>query len=353
MNLVLVAVLLLVLPVFAVSECRNGAILFNFGDSNSDTGGYVAGLGANISLPHGRLFPHHLLSGRVCDGRLVVDFLCEYLNISYLSPYLESLESDFKQGADFAIAGATTQAYATNPFTLRVQVLQFLHFRSRSLELIAQGSKDHTDEEGFVNALYAIDIGQNDLYGALVSNFTERINFTVNEIKNAIQTIYDHGGKNFWVHNTGPFGCLPERISTKKDNDEIDPYGCLTTLNKAAKELNSRLSVICDELRSELKNATVVYTDIYSIKYGLIANHTNYGFESPEMVCCGYGRPPYSFNASIRCGAPRSRACPVGSKFISWDGIHYTEAANAIVAAKILSTEYSKPHIKFDYFCSR
>lgn len=64
----------------------------------------------------------------------------EYLNISYLSPYLESLGSDFKHGADFAIAGATTQAYATNPFTLRVQVRQFLHFRSRSLELIAQGA---------------------------------------------------------------------------------------------------------------------------------------------------------------------------------------------------------------------
>lgn len=93
-----------------------------------------------------------------------------------------------------------------------------------------------------------------------------------------MQTIYDHGGKNFWVHNTGPFGCLPERISVKKDSDELDQYGCVTALNDAAKELNSRLSDVCDELRSELtKDATVVYTDTYSIKYGLIANHTDYG----------------------------------------------------------------------------
>lgn len=77
MNLVLLPVLLLVLPVLAVSECRNGPILFNFGDSNSDTGGYMAGLGANISLPNGRLLPNRPSGGRLCDGRLVIDFLCQ------------------------------------------------------------------------------------------------------------------------------------------------------------------------------------------------------------------------------------------------------------------------------------
>ena len=76
------------------------------------------------------------------------------------------------------------------------------------------------------------------------------------------------------------------------------------------------------------------------------------GFESPVMVCCGYGGPPYNFNSSIRCGASRSQACPVGSKYISWDGVHYTEAANAIAASKVLSAGFSKPRVKFSYFCS-
>jgi len=92
-----------------------------------------------------------------------------------------------------------------------------------------------------------------------------------------MQTIYDHGGKNFWVHNTGPFGCLPESISKNKDDSDLDPYGCVMTLNNGAKELNARLSTVCDELNSELENATVVYTDIYSIKYNLIANYSGYG----------------------------------------------------------------------------
>jgi len=77
MNLVLVSVLWFLLPVLVVSECGTGAVLFNFGDSNSDTGGYMAGLGSNFSLPHGRLFPHQP-SGRLCDGRLIIDFLCQF-----------------------------------------------------------------------------------------------------------------------------------------------------------------------------------------------------------------------------------------------------------------------------------
>lgn len=350
-NLFFVAVL--AIPALVFSECRNKPIIFNFGDSNSDTGGAMASLGFNIPLPIGRIFPRQP-SGRFCDGRLIIDFLCENLNMSYLSAYLDALEPDFEHGANFAIAGAATQAYATNPFSLQVQVLQFLLFRSRSLKLhnLGYNSKQLIDEEGFNSALYTFDIGQNDLYGAFASNFTNRTDFVVTEIKKAIQTIYTEGGKNFWVHNTGPFGCLPERLSVQRNDSDLDQHGCLSTLNNGAKILNEKLRVACDELNSSLQNATVVYTDIYSIKYDLIANHSNYGFESPELACCGYGGPPNNFNSSIRCGGKGSQACPVGSKYVSWDGVHYTEAANAFVATKILSREFSKPPLSFDHFCT-
>lgn len=33
-----------------------------------------------------------------------------------------------------------------------------------------------------------------------------------------IQTIYKHGGQNFWVHNTGPLGCLPQKLATATKN---------------------------------------------------------------------------------------------------------------------------------------
>lgn len=48
--------------------------VFNFGDSNSDTGELVAGLGIQLAPPNGRNY-FKTPSGRFCNGRLIVDFL--------------------------------------------------------------------------------------------------------------------------------------------------------------------------------------------------------------------------------------------------------------------------------------
>ncbi|KAF2554763.1 hypothetical protein F2Q68_00013103 [Brassica cretica] len=76
-------------------------------------------------------------------------------------------------------------------------------------------------------------------------------------------------------------------------------------------------------------------------------------FEKPLMACCGYGGPPYNYNVNLTCGHGGSNSCDEGSRFISWDGIHYTETANAIVAMKVLSMQYSTPPTPFRFFCSR
>ena len=65
-------------------------------------------------------------------------FAGESLNTSYLSPYLESLGSDFSHGVNFAVVGSSTLP-KFRPFNLNIQVLQFLRFKSRSLE-IAHGT---------------------------------------------------------------------------------------------------------------------------------------------------------------------------------------------------------------------
>lgn len=54
------------------SKCEFEAI-FNFGDSNSDTGGFWAAFPAQ-SGPFGMTY-FKRPSGRACDGRLILDFL--------------------------------------------------------------------------------------------------------------------------------------------------------------------------------------------------------------------------------------------------------------------------------------
>lgn len=93
-----------------------------------------------------------------------------------------------------------------------------------------------------------------------------------------MQSIYEQGGKNFWVHNTGPLGCLPRSLATyKKHENDYDDYGCIISFNEGSKIFNNKLQLLCEKLRDEIKNITIVYVDVYSIKYDLIANSSTYG----------------------------------------------------------------------------
>ncbi|XP_055815144.1 GDSL esterase/lipase LIP-4-like [Solanum dulcamara] len=336
-----------------VCECSRNMVIFNFGDSNSDTGGYPAAHGIRFGFPDGRTF-FHQPSDRLCDGRLILDFLCESLNMSYLTPYLESVRPNFKNGVNFAIGGASTLPKNVL-FSLSTQVLQFVRF----LQLQSKGLEELVKKEDLKKAVYMIDIGQNDLAGAFTylsqaSQVIEKIPSFISEIQDAILSIYKHGGKNFWIHNTGPLGCLPQKVATRNasNSNDVDDYGCVKSMNEAAEAFNNQLHALCEQLRLQMKDTTIVYVDMYAIKYDLIANSSVYGIQNPLMVCCGYGGPPYNYNSNITCRQSGCTLCEESSGYVSWDGVHYTEFANSIVASKILSTNYSTPPLDLYHFCT-
>lgn len=93
-----------------------------------------------------------------------------------------------------------------------------------------------------------------------------------------MQEIYDEGGRNFWVHNTGPLGCLPQKLALHKNvSNNLDSFGCISSYNDAAKLFNEGLRQACIELRLDMKDARIVYVDVYAIKLDIIANSTKYG----------------------------------------------------------------------------
>lgn len=329
------------------------AVVFVFGDSNSDTGGLASGLGFPINLPNGRTF-FRRSTGRLSDGRLVIDLLCQSLNATLLVPYLDALSgTSFTNGANFAVVGSSTLPKYV-PFSLNIQVMQFRHFKARSLELVTAGGRNLINDEGFRNALYLIDIGQNDVADSFAKNLSyaqviRKIPAFITEIENAVKSLYNEGARKFWVHNTGPLGCLPKLLALAQKKD-LDSFGCLSGYNSAARLFNEALLHSTQKLRSELKDATLVYVDIYAIKHDLITNAVKYGFSNPFMVCCGYGGPPYNFDARVTCGQPGYQVCDEGSRYVSWDGIHHTEAANTFIVSKILSMAYSTPRTPFDFF---
>ncbi|KAL3500596.1 hypothetical protein ACH5RR_039689 [Cinchona calisaya] len=348
---------------FSSSLGFNYPAVFNFGDSNSDTGGYFAGLGHTCRPPNGQTY-FKKPSYRFCDGRLIIDFLMDAMGLPYLNPYLDSTGTPtFQKGCDFAVAGSTilksTSAHVISPFPFGVQVDQFIRFKNRVLDLQSQGmtpDKYIPAEEVFRKGLYTFDIGQNDLASAFYSETYDGVVASIPTILEAfeggIKKLYDNGARNFWIHNTGPLGCLGQNIEHfGTDPSKIDELGCVITHNQVSKLLNLQLYALYKKLQSNYTDANVTHVDIFSIKSDLIANYSKYGFEQPIMACCGYGGPPVNFDNRTFCGytsvvngaSVAVKACSDSTKYVNWDGIHYTEAANHFVVSQILTGKYSDP----------
>ncbi|BAF17399.2 Os05g0401000 [Oryza sativa Japonica Group] len=120
----------------------NYPAVFNFGDSNSDTGGRVAAGFESIAPPYGSTF-FGSPSGRFCDGRLIIDFLMDAMDMPFLNAYLDSVGApNLRAGVNFAQAGCSiTPATATSvsPFSFGLQIKQFFAFKDKVTKLLSKG----------------------------------------------------------------------------------------------------------------------------------------------------------------------------------------------------------------------
>ncbi|KAH9688708.1 kinesin-like protein KIN-1 [Citrus sinensis] len=296
----------------------------------ANTGELAAGLGFTLDPVYGRTH-FKASSGRFCDGRLIVDFLMDAMKLPFLNAYLDSIGMpSFQKGCNFAAAGSTIhQATPTSvcPFSFDIQVNQFLHFKARVVDLLAKGKrldKYIPAVDYFSKGLYTFDIGQNDLAGAFYSKTIDQVLASIpkilEEFETGLRRLYDEGARNFWIHNTGPLGCLAQNVAKfGTEPSMLDELGCVSGHNQAAKLFNLQLHALC--------------------------------FDQPIMACCGVGGAPLNYNSGISCGQTKvingtsvtAKACSDSSEYVNWDGIHYTEAANQYVSTQILTGKYSDP----------
>lgn len=331
------------------SSCQFPAI-YNFGDSNSDTGAVSAVFGP-VLPPNGMTY-FHKPSGRYSDGRLIIDFIAERLGLPFLSAYLDSIGTNFRHGANFAASGCTIQPADSlmlnrtfNPLTLDIQLMQFEQFKKRSSDLyLEEKSSDVKDRlprpEDFTRALYAFDIGQNDLHAGIISMKEEQVKTyiptIVNEFASALEKLYQGGARTFWIHNTGPIGCLPFFVKNYPPSVEnTDQVGCVKSYNELAQEFNKQLQDKVSQLGRQLQETSFVYVDVYSVKYSLISEANKHGFTDPLGQCIAQ-------NGSI---------CTNPLEYISWDGVHYTETANKWVVNRLQDGSVCAPKIPLTKAC--
>ncbi|PWA98089.1 SGNH hydrolase-type esterase domain-containing protein [Artemisia annua] len=334
------------------SSCQFPAI-YNFGDSNSDTGAVSAAFGPLVA-PHGMTY-FHKPSGRYSDGRLIIDFFAEKLGFPYLSAYLDSIGTNFRHGANFAASGCTIQpadALTLNntfdPLTLDVQLSQFEQFKQRSLdvynEVTSSEIKDRLPRyEDYSRALYTFDIGQNDLHAGIIYMKEDQaktyIPTMISEFASVVEKLYQGGARTFWIHNTGPIGCIPFFVKNYPPSpDNKDQIGCVKSYNGLAQEFNKQLKDKVSQLGTQLQEASFVYVDIYSVKYSLISEANKHGFTDPLGQCLGQD-------------GDDNKPCANPSEYISWDGIHYTEAANKWIANNLQNGYASSPKVPLTEAC--
>ncbi|KAL8229103.1 hypothetical protein R6Q57_014003 [Mikania cordata] len=345
--------------------------IYNFGDSNSDTGGIAAAF-YPPGPPSGETFFKRPV-GRASDGRLIIDFIAEKLGLPYLSAYLDSIKANYTHGASFATGGATIMrvneswfAHDVSPFSLDIQVEQFSQFKDRTTYLYNQAKDEFQRSnlprpDDFTKAIYTIDIGQNDLAYVFRTMSVQAgrtlIPNIIDQFAASIRQLYEKGARAFWIHNTGPIGCLPV-IHAKIVNPQrgyLDEIGCVDGQNALANEFNEKLKAKVVQLRLDLRKAILTYVDMYSAKYQLMQDANNLGFKDRFTICCGY----HDQDEDIYCGNKGkingsemfAGSCNDPTKVISWDGVHYTDAANRWITSQVTYGLLSDPPLSIIENC--
>ncbi|XWS69095.1 hypothetical protein CRYUN_Cryun04dG0149900 [Craigia yunnanensis] len=157
------------------SGCDFPAI-FNFGDSNSDTGGKYAAF-HRIPEPNGDTF-FQTPTGRYCDGKVIIDFIVEKLGLPYLSAYQDSIDTKIfdmelillREGLQFSHWMPECLSKGLAPFLLTYSFCRLNGVNSNIKSKLPR-------PEDFSQALCTFDIVQNDLDGAfksMIHNYTNK-----------------------------------------------------------------------------------------------------------------------------------------------------------------------------------
>jgi len=338
--------------------------VFSLGDSLTDTGNSAilpatAG-GPFTKAPYAQT---HFKgpSGRASDGRLVIDFIVESLRLPQPTPYLAgSTVSEFQHGVNFAVGGATALDMAflkskgiksfvpiaiSNQTTWFNRVLQLLASPPNQQRKIMARSLFYFGEIGFNDYSFALMTLTNDTMG-LAKSLVPHI---VGVIRSALIDAIAAGARTMVVTGMIPIGCEPEMLAllpSSKANYYDQASRCITPFNQLAQLHNRELNRMLSQLRRAHPRTSIQYGDLYNPVVAIVSSPRKYGFGGkPLAACCGGGGGPYNFNFTFFCGMPLSTTCADPSRSVSWDGIHFTEAANKFVARSMLirGLEASEP----------
>ncbi|KAL8042527.1 hypothetical protein ABFX02_09G057500 [Erythranthe guttata] len=349
--------------------------IYSFGDSFTDTGNTHTSTGPTAfnyisNPPYGVTFFHHP-TNRYSDGRIVLDFLAESLSLPFLPPYRNSSAADQTHGVNFAVGGGCAIRYGffvkhnvsfnLVPQSLQTQLVWFtkiaaakgckLQLDRRSPPPAAPPSKECAAVLGDA-LIWMGEIGANDYTSSLGSSVPIKTiqTLAVNSVVGFLQVLLNNGAKYIVVQGLPPTGCATYTFALSSPEDR-DADGCVASSNRIALGHNAALKVKLDSLRKQYPEAVILYADYYNAHLTVLRNPRKYGIVERYKACCGFGGGEFNFDIFNTCGTASSAACANPSEYINWDGAHFTEAMNKVLANSFFNGTYCDP--PFSYLLSK
>ncbi|KAJ3686286.1 hypothetical protein LUZ61_015450 [Rhynchospora tenuis] len=359
----LFSVLIFSVYFFTISHSQDYNAIFSFGDSLSDAGNLVVN-GAPKELttakkPYGMTY-FGKPTGRCSDGRLVVDFLAEKFGLP-MPPPSKSTDADFKHGANFAITGATAMESSFfkqigvdgriwNTGSIQTQIQWFEDLKSSLC------STEEECEEYLSKALFVVgEFGGNDYNAPIFSGIPldqvkSYVPEAVKAIGRGINRLIKLGARDIVVPGVLPIGCFPLYLTLYNSSSQSDyntRTGCLRKFNSLASSHNTLLKRHLEKIQEKHPKTRIMYGDYYTATMQFVTNPTEFGFSNGALkACCGAsGQGSYNFNLNEKCGEQGASPCSDPSTYVSWDGIHMTEAAYKTIADGWLKGPYAEPPI--------
>ncbi|XP_058095671.1 GDSL esterase/lipase At1g31550-like isoform X3 [Magnolia sinica] len=344
----LITIFLTIPTAHSLVDCYTS--IFNFGTSLADTGNAIL-LGKALYAAH---FPYgetyfHRPTGRFSDGRLIIDFIAQGLGLPYLPPSLRcSTNSDVAQGVNFAVGGATTlDANFFRDIGINLPANNSLEFQLGWFKDLFPKLCPNPQDCGdiFRKTLFVVgEFGSNDyhtsfFHGKSIEEIRTFVPLIINVIGSTIDVLIKYGARTLVVPGILPTGCSAAYLSVFQSSrsEDYDPLtGCLTYLNEFSEYHNHLLLQELDRLRVLHPHATIIYADYYNAAMRFYRSPYEFGLYGGALTACCGGGGPYNYNASNGCGHDGVTACDNPSWYVSWDGIHLTEAAYRLIADGLL-----------------
>ncbi|XP_031502996.1 GDSL esterase/lipase At5g33370-like [Nymphaea colorata] len=344
----LVPVLCLALTNLLVpSEAR---AFFVFGDSLVDNGNnnFLVTSARADSPPYGIDYPTHRPTGRFSNGLTIPDIISEKMGVEsplpYLHPFLHG--ERLLGGANFASAGVgilnDTGIQFLNIIRICKQLEYFEQYQRRLTALIGPYQARRLVNQ----ALVLITLGGNDFvnnyylvpYSARSRQFAlpDYVRYLIFEYRKVLVRLYELGARRVLVTGTGPMGCVPGELATRRSRDG----SCDVELQRAASMYNPQLVLLLRQLNQQLGSDVFIAANAFDMHMDFVSNPRAYGFVTSKVACCGQG----AYNGVGLC-TPMSNLCPNRDLYAFWDAFHPTEKACRIIVSQFMtgSTKYMYP----------